>query len=301
MRLQGCQSEVLVSNTGAPQGTVLSPFLFTLYTSDFRHNSKTCHLQKFSDDTVVVSQISDDNTGEHDSVVRDFVQWSEANHLRLNASKTKEMVVDFRTTRKTPTVPSIIKGEVVEVVERYKFLGVHLNSSLDWSDNAEAIHSKGKSRLFFLRRLRSFGVCNRMLQMFYQSVMASVLIFGISCWGGNNRASDTLNLDRLVRRAGSAVGCKLEGVEVVARKRTASKLDSILRNPSHPLHLEISGHWSKRGKNRFLYPDRSHVRLGRSFVPVALKLYNDTHNGRIDRPAFYCPGTVSSTAVLDSM
>ena len=46
-----------------------------------------------------------------------------------------------------------------------------------------ALHSKGKSRLFSLRRLRGFGVCNRMLQMFYQSVVASALFFGINCWG----------------------------------------------------------------------------------------------------------------------
>ena len=81
-----------------------------------------------------------------------------------------------------------IKGEVVEFVDNYKFLGVHLNSSLDWSDNAEAIHSKGKSMLFFVRRLRSFGVYNRMLQMFYQSVMGSVLFFGITCWGAKQSA-----------------------------------------------------------------------------------------------------------------
>ena len=92
--------------------------------------------------------------------------------------------------------------------------------------------------------------------MFYQSVMASVLFFGITCWGGNNRASDTLNLDRLVRRAGSIVGSELEGVGVVARRRTSSKLDSILKNTSHPLHLEINGYWSKRGNNRFIYPGR---------------------------------------------
>ncbi|KAI3373139.1 hypothetical protein L3Q82_006469 [Scortum barcoo] len=31
---------------------VLSPFLFTLYTSDFRFSSQSCHLQKFSDDSA---------------------------------------------------------------------------------------------------------------------------------------------------------------------------------------------------------------------------------------------------------
>ena len=134
--------------------------------------------------------------------------------------------------------------------------------------------------------MRSFGVCNRMLQMFYQSVMASVLFFGITCWGGNNRAGDTFNLNRLVKKAGSVVGSSLQGVEEVTRVRTAKKLDSILENSSHPLHLEITSYWSKRGNDRFTYPGRRCERLGKSFVPAALKLYNETHNGRLKRSPF---------------
>ncbi|KAI4899252.1 hypothetical protein NFI96_012202, partial [Prochilodus magdalenae] len=38
VRLKDCTSDTVVSSTGAPQGTVLSPFLFTLYTSDLRNN-----------------------------------------------------------------------------------------------------------------------------------------------------------------------------------------------------------------------------------------------------------------------
>ena len=82
----------------------------------------------------------------------------------------------------------------------------------------------------------------------FQSVMASVLFFGIACWGGYNRAGDTFNLNRLVRKADSVVGSSLKGVEDVARMRTARKLDTILENPSHPLYLEIFGYWSKRGQ-----------------------------------------------------
>ena len=39
VRLQNCVSDRVVSNTRAPQGTVLSPFLFTLFTSDFNYCS----------------------------------------------------------------------------------------------------------------------------------------------------------------------------------------------------------------------------------------------------------------------
>ncbi|CAF90171.1 unnamed protein product, partial [Tetraodon nigroviridis] len=48
-------SKVVVCSMGASQGTVLSPFLISVYTSDFRHNSKQCHLQKFSDNLPMYS------------------------------------------------------------------------------------------------------------------------------------------------------------------------------------------------------------------------------------------------------
>ncbi|KAJ8372262.1 hypothetical protein AAFF_G00291170 [Aldrovandia affinis] len=49
VRLQSCLAETTVRNTGAPQGTVLYPFLCTtLYTSDAKYNSESCHLLKFS-------------------------------------------------------------------------------------------------------------------------------------------------------------------------------------------------------------------------------------------------------------
>ena len=55
VRLGSCASDIVVSSTGAPQGPVLAPFLFTLYTSDFTYNSGSCHVQKYSDNTAIVA------------------------------------------------------------------------------------------------------------------------------------------------------------------------------------------------------------------------------------------------------
>lgn len=91
VRLGSVLSDVVISDTGAPQGTVFSPILFTLYTTYFQYNSESCHLQKFSDDSAVVRCIRERDEGEYRTLVDNFVEWAEENHLRLNVTKTREM------------------------------------------------------------------------------------------------------------------------------------------------------------------------------------------------------------------
>ncbi len=50
-----CVSETVVSNDGAPQGTVLALFLFTLSAANFIYKSDTCRIQKYCDDTEIVA------------------------------------------------------------------------------------------------------------------------------------------------------------------------------------------------------------------------------------------------------
>lgn len=62
-----------------------------------------------------VSCIRDRQEGEYKSLVDNFVQWCRNNHLQLNTTKTKEMVVDFMRSQ-PPLLPFSIEGVSVEVV-----------------------------------------------------------------------------------------------------------------------------------------------------------------------------------------
>lgn len=81
----------------------------TLYTTDFQCSTESCHLQKFSDDLAVVGCVREGEEGEYRTLVVNFVEWTEQNHLRLNVNKTREMVIDFWRKR-MPSQPLWIRG-----------------------------------------------------------------------------------------------------------------------------------------------------------------------------------------------
>lgn len=143
--------------------------------------------------------IKDGLEGEYRDLIRDFTSWSDNNCVLLITAKTEELIVDFCRVR-PPLQPVNIRGEDIEVVQTYKYLGVHLDNNFDWSTKTDEVYKKGQSWLFFLRRLRSFVVCSEMLLMFYQFVVAGVLFYGIVCWGRSITAKNIRRLDKLIKK-----------------------------------------------------------------------------------------------------
>ncbi len=134
VRVGSNTSSTITLNTGAPQGCVLSPLLFTLLTHDCTPSHNSNRFIKFADDTTVVGLISNRDETNYRSEVSRLAGWCSDNNLSLNVEKTKEIVVDFRRVH-TQHAPLTINGATVERVSSTKFLGVHITEDLSWTNN----------------------------------------------------------------------------------------------------------------------------------------------------------------------
>ena len=98
-------SEWLQMNGSVPQGSWLGPFLFVVMINDLDipHNSNNTHIHKYMDDSSVSEEIKSPNESTLQQTTDHIADWSDENNTRLNAVKTKEMVISFK--KKTLDIP----------------------------------------------------------------------------------------------------------------------------------------------------------------------------------------------------
>ena len=267
----GCHtSSSLNLSIGSPQGCVLSPLLYSLYTHDCTPAHPANLVIKFADDTTIVGPISGGDESEYRYEVERLAAWCGENNLVLNISKTKEFIIDFRR-KKTVIQPLIINGDEVERTSNFRFLGVHLNDDLTWRTNTTAITKKAHQRLYFLRVLRKNNLPQELMVSFYRCSIESILTYCMGVWFWSCTTEERKALQRVINSAQRIIGCPLTPLSDLANSRCLKKAHSILEDPSHPGHCHFQ---LMRSGRRYRGIGARTNRLKNSFYPKAVTVLN---------------------------
>lgn len=183
VRENDCTSRFYEILAGVPQGSVLGPVLYTLFTSDLPQSPEVT-VATFADDTALLAsnkcplQASVILQNSLNKVDEWLAKW------RITASASKSVHVTF-TLRKEDCAPVSLNGSQLRHHEVVKYLGMHLDCRLTWRKHIqtkrEEINLKHKGLYWMMGRNSTLSIDNKLL--IYKTMLKPVWTYGIQLWG----------------------------------------------------------------------------------------------------------------------
>ena len=92
-------------------------------------------------------------------------------------------------------------GEIIEVVDEMKLLGIIVRNDLKWHSNTRNIISKCFARMWLLRNLKKFGASEEQMLEVYLQQIRSVAEMACPVWNSGLTQYESRSLERVQRTA----------------------------------------------------------------------------------------------------
>ena len=186
-----------------------APLLFLIYINDLHLAIKNSKFFHFADDTNLLN-INNSPKKIQKMVNADLkilYKWLLANKISLNCDKT-EIIFFHKPGENVPDLKIKMNGNRIFPSKNIKYLGMHLDESLNGAFHSEILTKKLKRANGMLCKARHY-ISSDELKTLYYAIFSSHLIYGCQIWGQvtntfyegvsgseirvNTRQSDSLN------------------------------------------------------------------------------------------------------------
>ena len=214
--VEGEASDDVPVLSGVPQGTVLGPLMFIMYINDISDGTDST-VRLFADDALlyrVVNGTRDCSKLQWD--LNQMCRWAKDWQMDFNPKKC--YLLSITNKKQTPLYfPYTLNGVQLAHVSHHPYLGVELDSKLDFNIHVSQTAAKAQKTLNLLRR-NLHGCTTRTKDMAYKTLVRPSLDYASSAWdphsqkqidkleGVQNRAARFVASDH--RRTTSVTGLK---------------------------------------------------------------------------------------------
>ena len=196
--VEGSVSSDVRVRSGVPQGSVLGPSLFLIYINDLPGRVSSVS-RLFADDTLLHNLIKsqlDRDTMQND--LQNLQKWENEWEMKFHPDKCNVLPV-HRSTKQSSDFEYTLHGHNLEKVNDTKYLGVTIQSNLEWDKHIDSTCAKASKMLGLLRRnIKIAPIATK--ELGYKSLVRPILEYCSCVWDPHTQKNID-KLEKIQRRA----------------------------------------------------------------------------------------------------
>jgi hypothetical protein len=231
-RVSGTLSGSRTISASIVQGSVLGPTLFNINSSTLFPICPGNEYFKYADDANLLVPAS--NLVTVGTELLHHANWATNCNLKLNLSKTSEMVVCNSKVKPPPVHCGL------ERVTTMNVLGVLLDDKLSFQQHVNKIVANSSNIMFALRTLKQHGLNMELVQDIYRTTVVTKLLYAAPAWWGFTNLSLHKQIDSFVAKSKRLKYCapNLPDFGTLCKISDRTLFKAITSNPQHALgHL----------------------------------------------------------------